>query len=196
MNDITTDTPGLRTVIGGDLEGANANHGPSNMSTFSERTTIDAPRHAVWAALADIGTIAAWHPGLIGSHRTNDIDGVGGTRHCDISNKHSLTEQVVTFEPATAITFRITGSTLPFKSADIAFTLTDSPQHARTEVTVCPTYALRYGPIGRILNALAVRRSYRAGMRDLLEGLQHHVEQHSSTPIKNTPPRIGAELAT
>ena len=148
------------------------------MSTFTERTTIDAPRQDVWAALADIGNIAAWNPGLIGSHRTNDIDGVGGARHCDISAKHSLTEHVVEFEPETAITFRITDSTLPFKTADIAFTLTDSRQLPATEVTVSPTYTLKYGPIGRILDTVAVRRSYRAGMRELLEGLKRHLEQH------------------
>ena len=148
------------------------------MSTFIERSTIDAPRHTVWAALADIGAISTWNPGLIGSHRTNDIEGIGGARHCDISAKHSLTEHVVEFEPTRAITFRITDSTLPFKTADIAFTLTDIAQQACTELTVSPTYTLKYGPLGRILNAVAVRRNYRAGMRDLLEGLKRHLEQH------------------
>jgi uncharacterized protein YndB with AHSA1/START domain len=147
------------------------------MSTFSERITIDAPRHAVWAALADIGTIATWNPGLVGSYRTNDTDGLGGARHCDLSAKHSLDEEVVEFAPATAITFRITDSTLPFTTADIAFTLADSQQHTGTEVTVSPTYTLGYGPIGRILDIVAVRRSYRAGMRGLLEGLRHHVSE-------------------
>lgn len=148
------------------------------MSTFTERTTIDAPRQDVWAALADIGTIAAWNPGLIGSRRTNDIDGVGGARHCDLSAKHSLTEHVVELEPGTSITFRITDSTLPFKTADIAFTLTGNAQRAHTEVTVSPTYTLKYGSLGRILDTVAVRRNYRAGMRELLEGLKHHLEQH------------------
>ena len=147
------------------------------MSTFTERSTIDAPRHTVWAALADIGAISTWNPGLIGSHRTNDIEGIGGARRCDISAKHSLTEHVVEFEPTRAITFRITDSTLPFKTADIAFTLTDSPIGDRTEVTVSPTYTLEHGPIGRILDTVAVRRNYRAGMRDLLEGLKRHLEQ-------------------
>ncbi len=149
------------------------------MSTFTERTTIDAPREDVWEALADIGNIATWNPGLIASHRTNEIDGVGGARHCDISAKHSLTENVVEFEPGTAITFRITGSTLPFRSAVIAFTVTDTQQPSRTEVTVSPTYTLKYGPIGRILDTVAVGRNYRAGMHELLEGLKRHLEQHS-----------------
>ncbi len=103
---------------------------------------------------------------------------IGGARHCDISAKHSLTEHVVEFEPTRAITFRITDSTLPFKTADIAFTLTDIAQQACTELTVSPTYTLKYGALGRILNAVAVRRNYRAGMRELLGGLKRHLEQH------------------
>ncbi len=169
------------------------------MSTFTERTTIDAPRHSVWAALADIGAIATWNPGLIGSHRTNDIDGLGGTRHCDISARHSLAEQVVEFEPARAITFRVNDSTLPFKTADIAFTLNDSAQQARTELTVSPTYTLKYGPLGRILNAVAVRRTYRAGMRELLEGLKRHVERNNRTADRITSAAVteavGSEAA-
>jgi hypothetical protein len=87
----------------------------------------------------------------------------------------------VEFEPGAAITFRITDSTLPFKSADIAFTLTDSAQQARTELTVSPTYTLKYGALGRTLDTVAVRRNYRAGMRELLEGLKRHLEQGCCT---------------
>ena len=100
--------------------------------------------------------------------------------------EHSLAEQVVEFEPATAITFRITESTLPFKTADIAFTLTDGGQQARTELTVSPTYTLKYGPLGRILDTVAVRRTYRAGMRELLEGLKRHVERNNRTADRIT----------
>ncbi len=148
------------------------------MSTFTERTTIDAPRHTVWAALADIGAIASWNPGLIGSHRTNDIDGVGGARHCDISAKHSLTEHVVEFEPRRRSP---SGSpTRPFRSRPPTSRSPSPTAHSgpRTEVTVSPTYTLKYGPLGRILNTVAVRRTYRAGMRELLEGLKRHLEQH------------------
>ena len=45
-------------------------------------------------------------------------------------------------------------------------------------MTVSPTYTLKYGPLGRILDTVAVRRNYRAGMRELLEGLKRHLEQH------------------
>jgi uncharacterized protein YndB with AHSA1/START domain len=146
------------------------------MSTFTESILIDAPPATVWAALADIGTIATWHPGLISSPRTNDMAGVGAARHCDISATHSLAEIVTDFEPDNRITFRITQTTLPFAEANIRFRLAD--HDGGTHVSVSPEYRLKYGLIGRIVDALTVRRSYRSGMRDLLVGLKTHLERH------------------
>lgn len=37
------------------------------MSTFAVSTTIQPPRTEVWNILADIGTIAAWNPGVVES---------------------------------------------------------------------------------------------------------------------------------
>ena len=149
------------------------------MSTLTERIIIDRPRHLVWVTLADVGTIADWNPGLIGSRRTNSVVGVGAARHCDISRTHSLTEVVTEFEPEERITFRIVETTLPFAAADIRFRLTDHCD-GTTQVTVTPTYRLRYGVLGRLLDLSAVRRSYRTGMRGLLTGLKGHLEHHPS----------------
>ncbi len=45
-----------------------------------------------------------------------------------------------------------------------------------TEVTVSPDYSLRFGPVGRIMDAVMVRRTYARGMEGLLAGLQRHLE--------------------
>lgn len=150
------------------------------MSSFTERLMIDAPIDEIWAVLDDIGAIADWNPGLLASRRTNDVIGVGGTRLCELPGGNSLTEEVVERHEPEAITFRITDSTLPFRTADIAFTLRGGGGgSSATVVTVAPTYVLRYGLVGRLLDLLAVRRSYRRGMRALLRGLEQRV---SATP--------------
>ena len=145
------------------------------MTTFSETIEIDAPVHRVWAILADVGAIAEWNPGLIGSKATNDLVGLGATRFCDIDGRQNLDEEVVGFEPERGITFRITRSTLPFRSADIAFALRARGQGAR--VTVSPSYALKYGLAGRLLDRAFVARAYRRGMRGLLAGLKAQAER-------------------
>lgn len=45
-----------------------------------------------------------------------------------------------------------------------------------TEVAVSSDYSLRFGPVGRIMDAVMVRRTYARGMEGLLAGLQRHLE--------------------
>lgn len=144
------------------------------MSTFVETIQINAKPDTVWAVLADVGNIADWSPGLVGSSATNAKLGKGATRHCVISETQSLDEEVVRYDPPRAITFRITQSTMPFESADIRFTL-DADGDA-TIVKVSPLYALKFGVFGRILDRLMVKRVYSKGMKGLLSGLKDHSE--------------------
>ena len=85
-----------------------------------------------------------------------------------------MLEEVVTFDPNRQITFRITETNLPFKAADIHFRLSEAGDS--TAVTVSPQYELKFGIIGRLLDAVLVRMAYRKGMRDLLQGLKERVE--------------------
>ncbi len=145
------------------------------MAEFSESITINASIAEVWATLADIGAIADWNPGVKSSHQTTIGDpDCGSGRRCELGGANYLLEEVVVFDPPQHITFRITETNLPFKSADIHFQL--SEQANATAVVVSPRYELKFGAFGRILDTLMVRMAYRKGMRDLLRGLKEHVE--------------------
>ena len=145
------------------------------MAKFSESIQIQAPVARVWAALADIGSIERWNPSVKESHQTTDGEVTRGAgRHCGLGGKNYLVEEVVTFEPQSRITFRITETNLPFEAADIRFTLAEETD--TTVVTVSPEYLLKFGLLGKILDTLMVRMAYRKGMKDLLQGLKQHVE--------------------
>ena len=73
---------------------------------------------------------------------------------------------------------RVTGTNLPFKSADIRFVLENCD--GSTTVCVSPEYALKYGFAGRLLDAIMINRVYRKGMRALLGGLKEHVEKRAA----------------
>jgi len=145
------------------------------MSTFREQTVINASREAVWSALADIGSISAWNPGLVGSYQTSEGQpSMGATRHCDLSAGRFLDEEVVEWEPETVLTMRVVGTNLPFSTADIRFTLRERGNGIL--LTVSPAYELKFGLFGKLMDAVMVRLMYRKGMRDLLAGLKRHVE--------------------
>ena len=154
------------------------------MSTFATDIRIDAPIEQVWEVLADIGAIGAWNPGVQESHTTSDeTSGLGATRFCDLGGKNYLDEQVVEYENCKKITMRVTGTNMPFKEADIHFTLeADGDQ---TRVICAPDYTLKYGPMGAIMDRFYVRGTYEKGMQGLLQGLKEHVETQP-TPAATT----------
>lgn len=145
------------------------------MNSFSRETSISAPVEQVWQALADIGEIYNWNPGVVASKTTSiGIEGLGATRYCDLGGKNYLEEEVVAWQPNEQVTMRITGTNMPFAQAEIRFYL--RPENNGTHVTVSPEYKLRYGIIGTILDKLFVEKTYSKGMESLLAGLKQYVE--------------------
>ncbi len=150
------------------------------MSEFEEQVTVSAPAEKVWDSLADIGNIYVWNPGVVHSEQTTPGEaGLGACRRCHLGGKNFLKEEVVEFERPYKLTMRITDTNLPFKTADIRFWV--EPQGEETLVTVSPTYQLKFGWLGRFLDAVMVRSQYRKGMRDLLRGLKEYVEQSDAS---------------
>lgn len=146
------------------------------MSSFSTEIRINAPVDRVWAALADIGTIDRWNPGVIGSQLTTNLAaGVGAARRCDLGGRNYLKEEVVEWETGKRLTLRVVDTNLPIRAADIRFTL--RPDRGGTVVNVSPDYALKYGLFGKALDRAYVRGSYRKGMRALLSGLKRYIER-------------------
>ncbi|MFP3883206.1 MAG: SRPBCC family protein [Actinomycetota bacterium] len=145
------------------------------MANFTTSTVIHAPREKVWAALADIGSIHVWNPGVKSSRTITEEDsGLGASRHCDLGGRNYLQEEVVEYDQGERLTMRVTESNLPFAHADIRFLL--EPEETSTRVVVRPEYELKFGLIGTLLDRLFVRRSYEKGMQALLRGLKRHVE--------------------
>lgn len=160
------------------------------MSSFNEHITIHAPRAAVWGALADIGAIHTWNPGVRDSRRTSEqAEGVGAMRSCDLGGRNYLHEAVTAWEPPERLTMTITETNLPFARADIHFKLIE--QGDQTLVTVAPDYALKFGPLGRLLDRFFVRSTYAKGMRGLLRGLKDHVESRAPS-ASTSEPKTGA----
>jgi uncharacterized protein YndB with AHSA1/START domain len=149
------------------------------MGNFATETRIEAPVTEVWRALGEIGDIYRWNPGVQASHTTSEQgEGLGATRYCDLGGKNYLDEEVVVWQPNEKLTMRITGTNLPFETADIRFAL--RPEGEGTVVTVSPLYKLKYSVMGKLLDRVYVRKSYQKGMEALLAGLKTHVENEAA----------------
>ncbi|MEN8143913.1 MAG: SRPBCC family protein [Gemmatimonadota bacterium] len=145
------------------------------MGSFAVSEQIEAPPPRVWSALADIGDIHRWNPGVRASHATTEqAGGLGARRHCKVGGRNYLDEEVVEWEDGSRLTMRVIGTNLPFKTADIRFRLDGNGD--ATTVTVSPEYELKFGPLGRLMDRMMVRSQYEKGMRTMLAGLKREVE--------------------
>lgn len=91
------------------------------------------------------------------------------------------------WDPQREITLRVIETNFPLCTSDIR-TVLEADGNA-TIVTIDTRYALKYGALGRALDALFVRREYRRGLEASLAGLKSHAERFARPPF--TSPGTG-----
>ena len=149
-----------------------------------ERTTeIDADRTTVWAVVSDLENVSVWNPNV--STATCDLGpgGVGATRTCHMTQGGHIDEVVSEWEEGRRVQFAI-GNHGGIRSADMGMVLTKTPQGTR--VTAVVDYHLAFGPLGPVIDRLAVKRQLAQMLDRGLAGLKEHIE---NAPQKSTPRR-------
>ena len=146
------------------------------MPRFSSQIRIAAPKEKVWEALADLGGIYKWNPGVASSHATSEsTGGDGAMRHCDLQRKGDyLEERAFDWREGEGFKIDIYETNLPLKRNVVEFSIEAAGDG--TIVTVTPDYELKFGPLGMLMDRLFAGRQLRQGMDGLLAGLKYHVE--------------------
>lgn len=147
------------------------------VQTLEMAVTIDAPTATVWPALADVGNVEAWNPGIASARLTSDTEqGVGATRECVLSPMGTVQERVTAWMHERLITVEIyERKRLPAVRRAMA-TIELEADAARTSVRCRLDYEVGLGPVGRSLNASLLRRMFATSLVGMLAGLKHHVE--------------------
>lgn len=146
------------------------------MTELKNQILIAAPRSAVWQALANLGALADYDPGVKAVSVVGDLtSGLGAQRKCELRPKGWFIEQVVTWEPESALAFQLQTCSLPVASLRHDYALTDDAGATRVEQVM--TYQLKYRGVGRALDTLVMRRQWDRGIKGFLAGLKQHVER-------------------
>ena len=140
------------------------------MRSITVNRDIPAPRPAVWAVLADFPNIARWNTGVTESHATSDaIEGVGATRHCDLSPMGALEESIAAWEPEGRLVISIDSTEkLPISSGRVTFTLGDDGGSTPTELQY--EYEPKWAGVVKLIGPL-IDRQLRNGFRGFLADL-------------------------
>ena len=148
------------------------------MTVIERSVLVDAPRQRVWEAIADIGGIQTWNPGVPRSYSTSEAaGGVGATRHCDLATPGaSLEERVTDWIEGRSYTIEIfAGKRIPpFREAHGTISLEEKGH--QTLVTARMRYTMKLGVLGALMNGLIVRSQFGSAFAGMVAGLKHHVE--------------------
>lgn len=153
------------------------------MTVLENSINIDAPPEKVWSVLASLGTIDQYDPGITKSEIISPLqEGPGATRRCDLATGGWFNEKVTNWTPNESLSFELTECTLPVRRLKYSYALTSHGD--QTGVRQRMEYELKFGAVGKLLDATMVRKKWNAGIKGFFVGLKHYVETGQPPPGK------------
>jgi uncharacterized protein YndB with AHSA1/START domain len=140
---------------------------------------LKAPQSAVWAVLADYQNISSWNSGVKKSFLTGEAsEGVGATRHCDLSPAGGLEETIRVWEPSSKLVISIdSAKKIPIKQAEMTFTIDDAGDS--TDYTMSYNYEPKGGPLARIFGPM-LDKQLRKGFGGFIDDLERAAQAQTS----------------
>lgn len=144
------------------------------MSTLRHKIFVHAPPQRVWRELADLESVRHYNPM---AHRvvitTSARTGPGAARRCE-GPQGAFCERIVAWDEGREITIELTESKWPVRG--MRWTTRLQPDAAGTLMLQETSYELKFGLLGKALDALILKRKLKAGIQDVLRRFQDHVE--------------------
>jgi carbon monoxide dehydrogenase subunit G len=149
------------------------------MTTLSHDIFIAAPPPHVWAVLADLPKVAEYNP-TVRSARVEGSPamGVGACRICELVPKGSVKERVTTWEPVQCLGLEVAASDWPvvFMKWDTWLT----PKDAGTLVSQRMDYQVKFGLLGKLLDAVVMRRKLDSTIANIFQRMKTYIEASAS----------------
>jgi hypothetical protein len=133
----------------------------------------------VWSLLADLEAVERYSPGvraakIQGAKRT----GVGATRVCDLLPKGRVVERVTHWEEGHALGLEVAESDWPIHF--MRWVTRVEPKGEGTRITQELEYRVKFGPMGWLLDRLAMERKLRSSLDEIFASLAKHAESAPS----------------
>ncbi len=149
------------------------------MTVLENSIRIKATPEKVWSVLGTLDALDKYDPGVKQSVVLNGVrEGVGAARQCDLTPGGWFRERVTEWKPTTSLAFELVECTLPVKVLRHSYRF--HVDGAETVVTQRMEYELKFGPIGKLMDAMMVRRKWDDGIKGFFAGLKRHVEQSAT----------------
>jgi Polyketide cyclase / dehydrase and lipid transport len=153
------------------------------MGQISAQTLLAMPREEAWAKLRDIALARHYVSGVERIEITTpNSEGVGANRRVFVTGRPPVDETVILWEEGRGFTMKLHNDgkpPAPFKEAAFRYWLDDAPGD-QTLVHTTLSYRLPLGVLGRLLDALVLRRAMTATITAIGPGMKQFYETGKS----------------
>jgi ligand-binding SRPBCC domain-containing protein len=145
------------------------------MTVLENSIRIDTTPDKVWSVLASLDALDKYDPGVSKAEIVSAAkEGPGAARRCDLTPGGWFKEHVADWRPNEALSFELYECSLPVRRLKHSYTLVR--EGGATVVRQRMEYELKFGFLGKLLDAVMVRRKWNAGIRGFLAGLKRYTE--------------------
>jgi hypothetical protein len=143
------------------------------MTTLRHEIDAPCPPQRIWSLLADLEAVEKYNPGvreakIRGAQRT----GIGATRVCELVPKGRVVERVTHWEEGRVLGLEVAESDWPIHF--MRWVTRVEPSAAGTRITQQLEYRVKFGPLGWLLDRLAMERKLRTSLDGIFASLVRH----------------------
>lgn len=147
------------------------------MGTIKNEITINAPIERIWSILTDLEILEQYDPTvkkstLVSSEKT----GIGAKRKVNmLDGKNWFDEKVTVFKPNEALTYQLTDCSFPIKGLQHSYSFEKIGN--QTKVKQVMEYTVKFGLLGKLLDAMMIRKQSDTGIKKFFAGLKSFAEK-------------------
>lgn len=146
------------------------------MSQVVVSKTISFPVSAVWASLADFGSIHRYSAGVASSPINAGMPrtGIGAERNCLLYDGNNIQERITQFDANERLALEVFQTSMPLKRADARFDLVATTAD-QCQLTMTMNYTVKFGPLGRLMDSMMLNKAMTRSLNGLLAALEEHL---------------------
>ncbi len=148
------------------------------MATIHNQITVNADVDKVWTMLTDLELLDKYDPTvkkstLVSTEKT----GIGAKiKVLMLDGKNWFDEKVTVFKPNEALTYQLTDCSFPIKG--LAHSYSFEKIGNLTKVKQVMEYRVKFGLLGKLLDAMMIRKQSDSGIKKFFAGFKSYVETH------------------
>ena len=148
------------------------------MATIHNEIMVSVNNDKVWNLLTDLELLDKYDPTVKKSTLLSiEKTGIGAKRKVlMLDGKNWFDEKVTVFKPAEALTYQLTECSFPIKGLTHSYSFEKVGN--QTKVKQVMEYTVKFGLLGKLLDAMMIRKHSDKGIKNFLAGLKSYAESH------------------